>query len=235
MTQHARFLVAAAKSWNRDIFQRTISKYQGHWSFIDSKEQLNREYLETLAPDKIFFLHWSWKVPLDILENYECICFHMTDLPYGRGGSPLQNLIVRGHKDTKLTAFRMVEDFDAGPVYLKRELSLAGSAQEIFLRASHLAAEMILPIISEQIVPHPQSGEATQFPRRKPEQSRIPETADIVQIYDFIRMLDAEGYPRAFLNSGEMRYEFHNARLDNGRVIAEVSISHQDRQKKDDI
>ncbi len=27
--------------------------------------------------------------------KFECVCFHMTDVPYGRGGSPLQNLIIR--------------------------------------------------------------------------------------------------------------------------------------------
>ena len=31
----------------------------------------------------------------EIHENYKCIIFHMTDLPFGRGGSPLQNLISR--------------------------------------------------------------------------------------------------------------------------------------------
>ena len=28
----------------------------------------------------------------------------MTDLPYGRGGSPLQNLIIRGFESTKISA-----------------------------------------------------------------------------------------------------------------------------------
>jgi len=37
-----------------------------------------------------------WIILKEIFENYEIILFHMTDLPYGRGGSPLQNLIVRG-------------------------------------------------------------------------------------------------------------------------------------------
>jgi len=55
----------------------------------------------------------------------------MTYMPYGRGGSPLQNLIVRGYRHTKLTALRMVEEFDAGPVYLKEDLCLEGNAEEI--------------------------------------------------------------------------------------------------------
>lgn len=32
--------------------------------------------------------------------------FHMTNFPYGRGGSPLQNLMKRGHHTTTITALR---------------------------------------------------------------------------------------------------------------------------------
>ena len=71
--------------------------------------------------------HWSWIIPATIHERFEVVIFHMTDLPYGRGGSPLQNLIVRGHERTMISAIRCVEEMDAGPVYLKRELSLHGS------------------------------------------------------------------------------------------------------------
>ena len=64
--------------------------------------------------------------------------FHMTDVLYGRGGSPLQNFIIRGHKETKLTAMKCVKELDAGPVYLKEFLSLLGNAEEIYMRHLHL-------------------------------------------------------------------------------------------------
>ena len=57
-----------------------------------------------------FFVHWSRRVPDHWLPRYECACFHMTDVPFGRGGSPLQNLIERGHRETQLSASRMVAD-----------------------------------------------------------------------------------------------------------------------------
>ena len=66
----------------------------------------------------------------EIIKRFECVCFHMADVPYGRGGSPLQNLIARGHRETKLTALRMVEDFDAGPVYSKMPLCLYHELRE---------------------------------------------------------------------------------------------------------
>ena len=67
----------------------------------------------------------------------------MTDLPYGRGGSPLQNLIQRGHNTTMLTALRCNEGCDTGDIYLKRSLSLCGTAEEIFIRADTIIEQMI--------------------------------------------------------------------------------------------
>jgi len=220
-----KYLVVSSRPWNKTVFDDTISNYPGEWLYLDDPQRLTAEYLKDIEPRYVFFSHWSWKVPPEIVNNYECICFHMTDVPYGRGGSPLQNLIVRGHRHTKLTALRMVEDFDAGPVYLKEELCLEGNAEEIYIRATYLAAQMIRRIIEEQPEPRPQTGEVVIFKRRKPHQSRIPELPSLQALHDFIRMLDAEGYPPAFLEYGGFRYEFSRAALYDGRIIADVKIT----------
>ena len=219
------YVVVGSKSWSRHVFEDVISKRPGHWHFVDSQDQLTGEYLKGLSPRFVFFLHWSRKVPSEIVNNYECVCFHMTDVPYGRGGSPLQNLIARGHGSTKLSALRMTDEIDAGPVYLKEELSLAGSAEEIYLRANYLAAQMIDTIIRERPKPAAQTGEVVAFTRRKPDESEIRDTASLLTLYDFIRMLDAEGYPRAFITHRGFRYEFNGAQLEDGRITANVIIT----------
>jgi methionyl-tRNA formyltransferase len=174
----------------------------------------------------IFFLHWSHIVPLSITDKYECVCFHMTDVPYGRGGSPLQNLIACGQHKTKLTALRMVQELDAGPVYLKRSLSLNGStAEEIYMRANSLSCEMITQILDEQIEPQEQTGEVVSFARRIPEQSVLPTSDDLDSIYDHIRMLDAEGYPHAFIEIGNLRLEFTQSSRYSDKVTANVKIT----------
>ena len=196
----------------------------GEWHYIDSKDELTLENLKGLGPRYVFFLHWSYKVPEEILDTFNCVVFHMTDVPYGRGGSPLQNLIVRGHKDTKLTALKMTKDFDAGPVYAKRNLSLHGNAEEILVRASEISAELIEWMIREEPQPQEQEGEPTVFKRRKPEESLLP-NEDIERVYDHIRMLDAEGYPPAFLRYGRLKLEFKKANLYDNKVVAEVTIT----------
>ena len=226
------YLVVGYKSWNRRIFEEVISKYPGQWHFIGKQKQLTVEEVSLLDPRYIFFLHWSWKVPAEIVNKYECVCFHMTDVPYGRGGSPLQNLILRGHKSTKLTALKMVEELDAGPVYLKEDLYIdSGSAEEIYIRTTYKAGGMIKRIISEEPEPVPQEGEPTVFQRRRPEESEMPDLEGLQQLYDFIRMLDAEGYPKAFLERKGVRFEFSRAELGTGQVVANALITKLKRGK----
>ena len=199
-------LVCGCRPWDREAFEK-ISKLSGEWRYSESLEEA----------DRIFFLHWSWKVPSEILNRIECINFHMTDLPYGRGGSPLQNLILKGHKETLLTAFRMTDKIDAGPVYLKEPLSLDGTAEQILRRANKVAIGMIEKII-KGIEPREQRGKVTVFKRRTPDESRIPVGLPPKKLYNFIRMLDG-GYPPAFIGN----YQFTNAKLYGDHVRADIS------------
>ena len=148
----------------------------------------------------------------------------MTDVPYGRGGSPLQNLIVAGHKSTKLAALRMVDEMDAGPVYAKRGMALDGRAEEIYIRAGKLSFEIIRWMIENKPTPEPQQGEVVHFRRRKPAQSEIPPSGRLEALYDHIRMLDAPSYPQAFIEHGNFRFEFSNAQLQGDEVVAQVVI-----------
>ena len=149
----------------------------------------------------------------------------MTDLPYGRGGSPLQNLIVRGHKDTKISAIQVTPRLDDGPVYMKEALSLEGSAQEIFERCSEIIFTKMIPdFLKQELIPVPQEGEPVVFKRRKPEEGRITEDMPLDKIYDYIRMLDAEGYPRAYMDFGPYRLEFEQVQTTSGGESLEAKV-----------
>ena len=219
------YIVAATKPWSIEAYEKFNSDLP-NWFLITKKEELTLDLIDKINPRYIFFPHWNWIVPKDILEKYESVCFHMTDVPYGRGGSPLQNLIVRGHKETQLTALKMSEHLDAGPVYLKEPLSLHGSAQDIFYRASFKIMELIEKIVIDTPVPEKQKGEVITFKRRSPAESEVIEDLNLEQLYDFIRMLDAETYPKAFINIKGYRFEFDKAMLDrSGKLEARVSIT----------
>ncbi|EKJ88678.1 formyltransferase family protein [Leptospira meyeri] len=217
------YIVAAVGKWNRELFECESKLIPGKWKFVDNPESLDLVLADS-SPRYIFFPHWRWIVPPRILNQYECICFHMTDVPYGRGGSPLQNLIIRGHKETVLTALRMEKGLDTGPVYMKLPLDLNGSAEEIYTRTSTLTWKMISEFVSNEPRATPQEGEPVIFKRRKPEESELPETLELEKIYDFIRMLDADGYPNAYINFGNYQLKFNQAKYLDGKLSANVEF-----------
>jgi len=219
------YVIASIKEWNVKAFYRRRSLLPGRWLVITDERDLTLEFIQAVSPRYIFFMHWSSLVPSDVVASVECVCFHMTDVPYGRGGSPLQNLILRGHTDTRLTALRMTEELDAGPVYGKLTLNLTGSATDIFARCAELGLDLVEWIAREEPHPEPQVGEPVVFRRREPNQSAMPRAASPEQIYDHIRMLDAESYPRAFVDHGTLRYTFSDARLVDDSVDARVRIT----------
>ena len=195
---------------------------------ITNSEELTSSNLSEINPDWIFFPHWSWVVPHDVFDSFRCVIFHMTDLPYGRGGSPLQNLIVRGHKETQLSALRCVKELDAGPIYAKRALGLEGTAEEILRRASSLIQEMIVWIVKNEPEPVDQSGEVVEFKRRCPKDGDMAKLMNLEKAYDYIRMLDADGYPNAFINTPHLVFEFSRAELKSECVEARVRIKRRD-------
>ncbi|MFT6248962.1 MAG: methionyl-tRNA formyltransferase [Cognaticolwellia sp.] len=219
------YIIATIKEWNFEQYRKVTPMLKGNWSLINDPSQLSIEHLRVLKPKYVFFPHWSWLVPESILNEFTCVCFHMTDLPYGRGGSPLQNLISLGHKETKLTALKMTNQLDAGAVYLKAPLSLQGNAQEIFERSAKLTFEMIKSIITLEPIPIEQAGEVTNFSRRKPEQSRVQGNETLTELYDLIRMMDADSYPKAFMHHGDFTLTFEQAKLSEFDVSKEHTIN----------
>jgi len=220
----ANYIVATIHQWNIEAFEQYNEKLEGNWHLITDKEQLTIENIQNLNPDYIFFPHWSWLVPSAIYNNWSCVCFHMTDVPFGRGGSPLQNLIVRGINKTKISALQMTKQLDAGPVYLKHAMDLNGSAENIFRNLAIIITDMITEIVRTKPTPIEQLGKVVYFERRTPEQSEIPEGLSSEKLYDFIRMLDAPSYPRAFIKHRDNKLELSDAKFENGDLTAKVTF-----------
>ena len=78
-------------------------------------------------------------------------------------------------------------------------------------------------------MPVPQQGEAVVFARRTPHESVLPQDGSPSALFDFIRMLDAPTYPKAFIDWGEWRIEFDRARVEQDSVEARVVIRKKDQ------
>lgn len=217
-------IIAAHHGWHADLPSRARERTGQEFILFTNKEELTYDRVAEINPRYIFFPHWSYRIPSQIFDNFESVIFHETDVPFGRGGSPLQNLIVRGIYETKISALRCSAEMDAGPVYMKRHLSLHGSAEEIYMRASRTIEDMIAEIVQSNPIPVPQEGDPVCFKRRLPKDGSIENARDLQQVFDFIRMLDAKDYPNAFIETEKFVFEFTRASLRIDCVVADVVI-----------
>jgi methionyl-tRNA formyltransferase len=218
------YIIATIKPWNIDNYKKCFG-IKNNFFLISEKEHLTYERLNKINPKYIFFPHWSWIIPEEIWSNFNCVVFHMTDLPYGRGGTPLQNLIVRGHKKTKISAIKVDGGLDTGGIYIKENLSLAGKAESIYRMASQIIFKKMIPhLIKNNPIAVKQTGKIVKFKRRKMKQSKILQTAMLDKIYDTIRMLDADGYPKAFLETKKIKFSFFDVKKGKNKLIAKVEI-----------
>lgn len=217
-------IIVSNKEWHRKYIKEIATRTNKDVIYIDNKECIIYDYLNKLQPEWVFFPHWSYIIPAEVYENMNCVIFHMTDLPFGRGGSPLQNLIARGIYETKLSALKCTAQLDAGDIYIKQPLSLWGTAEEIYLRAAELTKEMIIQIVKEKPQLHKQQGEPVVFQRRKPSEGDIGKLESLSKVFDYIRMLDADTYPPAFLDKNNLHIEFTRASLKDGYILADAKI-----------
>ena len=218
------YVVCTTKAWNIQAFAE-LRGNDTNWHLITSREALNAAFLSDLQPDWVFFPHWSWKVPPSIFKRGNCVVFHTAPLPKYRGGSVLQHQIMDGMKESEICALQMVDEIDAGPVYLRQKISLEGSAQDFFDEFSYAVHDIMDILIEDGLEPTPQEGEPTVYKRRAPRDSELYGSLGLEAAYNKIRALDADGYPSAFIEHQGLRLEFDSADDNEGVISANVVIS----------
>jgi methionyl-tRNA formyltransferase len=201
-----KVLCVSYRPWAIEIYSNIKKEFTNiHFLIIDSKKDYNEDFINKMSPDLILFYGWSWMVSRRILESYTCLMLHPSKLPLFRGGSPIQNQIIRGVTESAVTIFRMNEEVDAGDILFQEPLDLSKDLKGIFSDMTEIGTEITKKIINmfPYLVYFPQEHHnATYYKRRKPSESEITindlSTKDSAYIVNKIRMLD-DPYPAAFI------------------------------------
>ena len=129
---------------------------------------------------------------------------HPSDLPKFRGGSPIQNQIIRGLVETKVTIFRINEIIDGGNILYKKRLSLKGEISDIFKRIEKIGLHLTLKILKSKYKEKPQDHSNASYFKRLTDNSEL--TLDEIKnknstyIYNKIRML-TDPYPNSYIKT----------------------------------
>ena len=191
------------RRWALNIYDRLAATSDHSFLIFRSKAQFSVEVLDDFKPDLVLFYGWSWVVPSDLLERHTCLMLHPSPLPRYRGGSPIQNQIISGETNSKVTLFVMTDELDAGDLVGQQDLCLAGTLDDIFKRMEDAGVKLTQHLFKHglQCVPQDHS-KATFCKRRTPDDSKI--TAEELAsrpaeyLYNKIRML-ADPYPNAYI------------------------------------
>jgi len=201
-----RILCVGYRVWAINIYERLKKEYPENEIFIINGEAEFREFnVENFKPDIILFYGWSFIVSETLIAKYKCLMLHPSDLPKYRGGSPIQNQIIDGILDSKVTIFRMMKKLDAGDILAVDSLDLRGAIHDIFERMENSGYELTKKILEENPTPTVQNNsDATYYKRRTISQSEITIdeiiNKDASYLYNKIRML-SDPYPNAYIKS----------------------------------
>ena len=215
-----KYIIITKKIWDTKNFNKIGKKI-----FILNK--IDDVKIKKINPSIIFFIHWSKLIKESLFNKYLCIQFHSSNLPRGRGGSPIQNQILLNLNKTKLTAFKVSKNLDSGPICMKENLSLKGTAIDIFRRMEKTSVQMIKKMILKKNISFiKQKGKPSYFKRRKEADSEInfKNIFTISKLYNFLRMLDAPEYPSAFTQLNKYKFSYNNVRMFKNKISARVEI-----------
>lgn len=166
---------------------------------------------DILNGDVCFLLSCSKIVGLKYLErNKHNIVVHASDLPKGRGFSPIQWQIQEGSDDLVLTLFEAIAELDAGPFYIKDTIHLCGT--ELLDEIRDIAGKKIIEMCSifikeyDKLMPIKQIGNPTFYPKRTDNDDEIDPQKTIIELMNRFRSCDIRQHPNYFYYKGVKFY-----------------------------
>jgi methionyl-tRNA formyltransferase len=174
--------------------------------------------LKSYKPDLLVVAAYGRILPAAVLATPALmpINVHASLLPKHRGAAPIQGALLAGDKTTGVTIMRMVEQMDAGPMLLQREMpiapdetqatlteKLAEVGAQALLEALHALARGALRETAQD------ESRATYTSPVKKQDALIDWTASAEQIERMVRAYDP--WPVAFTNCNSEELRIYRA------------------------
>lgn len=178
-------------------------------AYLAGKYELNHcfSFDDIVEGDIAFFLGCERIVPGKVLSrNKHNIVIHPSDLPKGRGFSPLAWQILEGKNNIPIVLFEAVEEVDAGVIYYKDVLEFQRHEldDEIKDAQGRKTVELVLRFLENyhDVPGIEQSGEPTFYPRRTTKDSELDIDKSIKDQFNLFRVVNNEKYPAFFKLNG---------------------------------
>tara|TARA_A100001011_G_C14321791_1_gene851125 strand:- start:9849 stop:10499 length:651 start_codon:yes stop_codon:yes gene_type:complete len=194
------------RDWSLSIYKR-LEESLSDFEFLiqNSVENFSENEIRKFVPNYVLFYGWSSMISENFINDHKCLMLHPSPLPKYRGGSPIQNQIIRGEINSAVTIFIMDKGIDTGPICRQAFLSLDGNLKDILKSIEDIGFSLTLDIFKNGTNEYEQDqSRATQFKRLKPEMSEITlselANKDSKYLNNKIRMLQ-DPYPNPYIRS----------------------------------
>ena len=90
-------VICSYREWSENISDYLLSEFDKLAKFIKikNKDEFNQLIKDETKVDLFLFIGWSEIISKNIVDKNMCFCLHPSLLPKYRGGSPLQNQIIK--------------------------------------------------------------------------------------------------------------------------------------------
>ncbi|OGH59392.1 MAG: hypothetical protein A2725_01015 [Candidatus Magasanikbacteria bacterium RIFCSPHIGHO2_01_FULL_33_34] len=192
------------KSWfykyTKDL--KNILEERGHEVFLvhTIDEVQNGELAFFLSCEKII------KKEIRDLSKLSLVV-HSSDLPNGKGWSPMTWSILEGKSEITNTLFEAVDAVDAGNIYMQNQIKFEGHEllSELHQKQGEKINELILDFVDKypSVDGKPQSGEESFYKKRSDEDSELDTEKTLAEQFNLLRVVDNEKYPAFFEYKGK--------------------------------
>jgi hypothetical protein len=199
-------IVSDPDSWINEFLPKLSQTWaaKGHQvSWVNNHRSLSEG-------DCAFFLSYGAIVPNEILGlHVHNLVVHESDLPTGRGWSPLTWQILEGKNEIPIVLFETEENVDSGAIYFRDVLRLEG--HELIDEMRSVQAEKTVSLCEQfvddypQVVMkcRPQQGVPSYYRRRTDKDSELAIDKSLKDQFNLLRVVDNDRYPAYFTINGQ--------------------------------
>jgi len=152
--------------------------------------------------DYVFVLGYTRILPNSFIKNNKLIIvIHESNLPKGKGNSPLQWQILKNKNQIDVNLIKLTENLDSGDIILTDRIVLNGT--ELYDEIRDKQAIVTFKLISKflklkKIKFKKQIGKETFYKKRTPSDSELKFTKSIKENFNLLRISNNEKWPAFF-------------------------------------
>lgn len=199
-----QILIDNPNSWILEYAEQLLIQIRNEFKF---EAKLVHNHQDIIKGDVLCLLGCE-KIFKNLKLNKYNLVVHESDLPKGKGWSPLTWQVLEGKKKIPITLFEATEKVDAGKIYKQDFIELEG--HELLPEIKHLQGLKTNNLILDFLKNFPlqgknQQGEESFYSRRGPKDSQLSIEKTIKEQFNLLRVCDNERYP-AFFYLNDKKY-----------------------------